>query len=44
MLKRKSEEFAKKLCHNDFKATDGWFSMEMQVWDKVQEGRQRGQC
>ena len=26
MLKSKSEEFAKKLSHIDFKATDGWLS------------------
>jgi hypothetical protein len=31
MLKSKSEELAEKLGHNDFKATDGWFLMEMQV-------------
>jgi hypothetical protein len=43
MLKSKSE-FAKKLSHNAFKATDGWFLMEMQVLDEVQEGKWRGQC
>jgi hypothetical protein len=26
MLKSKSEELAKKLGHNNFKATDGWLS------------------
>jgi hypothetical protein len=44
MLKSKSEELANKLGHNGFKATDGWFLMEMQVWDEVQEGNWRGQC
>jgi hypothetical protein len=40
MLESKSEELAKKVCHNDLKATDGWFLMEIRVWDKVQEGKQ----
>ena len=42
MLKSKSEEFAKKLGHIDFKATDGWLSRrKTRSGIKVQESSRR---
>jgi hypothetical protein len=43
VLKSKSEELARKLGDNNYRATGGWLSVKMQVWDKIQ-GPWRGQC
>jgi hypothetical protein len=48
MVKSKLEDLAKMLGHSNFKATDGWLvvSMDMQVFDilVIHEGIQQGQC